>query len=93
MKAIGTVAAGLGCRVTLEKIRRCSSTGAVLADALSKADFNAFRRVAGTDGWPLQVAPALVPVTILQWIENPVSNDELGAEILRELQETGAVLS
>ena len=93
VKAISTVAAGLGCRVTLEKIRRCSSTGAVLADALSKADFNAFRRVAGTDGWPLQVAPALVPVTILQWIENPVSNDELGAEILRELQETGAVLS
>jgi hypothetical protein len=34
VQAIGTVAAGLGCRLVIEKITRCSTVGAELADAL-----------------------------------------------------------
>ena len=38
VKAISVVAAGLGCRVEIVKITRCSSGGAVMADKLSKGD-------------------------------------------------------
>ena len=85
VKAIGTVAAGLGCHFTIQKITRCSSTGAVLVDQLSKANFNEFRRTAGEAGWALDVAPAGVPVAILSWIAQPCVDEELGQRILAEI--------
>jgi hypothetical protein len=44
VKATATVPTAIGCRLEVVKIRRCSTPGAVMADCLSKADFNGFRR-------------------------------------------------
>ena len=85
VKAIAAVAAGIGCQLYIQKIRRCSSPGAVMADAISKADFNLFRRTALEHRWPLAVGPARVPGTLLRWIDRPVVSDSLGHEILDEL--------
>jgi hypothetical protein len=92
VKAIGTVAAGLGCRLVVQKITRCSVAGAEMADALSKADFDRFRRTGLAQGWPLQCAPARVPWYLLAWLANPVEDDKLGSRLLRELAESGPVL-
>jgi hypothetical protein len=85
VKALSTVAAGFGIAVSIIKVTRCSETGAVLADQLSKARFSAFRQTAQTANWPLQIAPAAVPVSLLQWIDKPVPSDGLGHTILKEL--------
>ena len=92
VKAISTVAAGLGCKFTIEKIRRCSSPGAVMADALSKAEFNSFRRTALAARWSLGAEPARVPGPVLHWLANPVVDDDLGDKILRHLATNSAVL-
>ena len=92
VKAISTVAAGLGCKFTIEKIRRCSSPGAVMADALSKAEFNGFRRTALSAGWSLSAEPARIPGPVLQWLADPVVDDDLGDKILRHIADSSAVL-
>jgi hypothetical protein len=88
VKAIATVAAGLGCVVAIEKITRCSVPGAVAADALSKADFTRFRKV--TCGLPSD--PLWVPRQILVWMLDPKKDDDLGCKILEELGGKTAVL-
>jgi hypothetical protein len=92
VKAIGTVAAGLGCQLFVEKITRCSTAGAEMADALSKADFMRFRQTAAASGWPLAVAPARVPARLLAWLADPRPDEELGAKLLDEMAAWGAVL-
>ena len=92
VKALGTVAAGLGCRVTVEKVTRCSNEGAVMADALSKGEFGRFRAVAAAAGWGLRTEPARVPGEILRWLADPKVDDELGGRILLEMSRTCAVL-
>lgn len=87
-KAIATVAAGIGCRFTIEKVRRRTTAGAVLADDLSKADFNQFWRKAG----PVNLNPAPIPKCILAWLADPVSDEELGSRTLMEIKQTGHVL-
>ncbi len=82
VKAMATVAAAFGCRVTLEKIRRCSTKPAILADLLSKADFRRF--------WALRSQecnrdPSAIPKSILAWVANPVPDEHLGTRILRDL--------
>jgi hypothetical protein len=47
VSAIARVAAALGCSFTIDKITRCSTTGARLADFLSKGKFAEFY-----DSWP-----------------------------------------
>jgi hypothetical protein len=47
VKAIATVAAGVRCRVGIEKITRCSNKDALYADMLSKAQFRQFRATSG----------------------------------------------
>ena len=92
VKAIATVAAGLGCRFTIEKITRCSGPGAKMADSLSKGNFNEFRRTALASGWALAVAPACVPGQILAWLQNPRDDEDLGQRILQELSTSTEVL-
>ena len=92
VKAIATVSAALGCSLQIVKVRRCSNTGSVLADALSKAEFNSFRRTAAAAAWPINVGPASVPVTILAWLANPLPDDDLGGRIVSELKAGGAVV-
>jgi hypothetical protein len=85
VKAIGTVAAALDCRVDIVKITRCSNSGARMADCLSKADFAGFRSEAATAGWELDLEPAWIPASILAWIARPVADDLLGEKVLAEL--------
>ena len=90
VKAIGEVAAGLGCRVDICKVTRCSSPGTVMADALSKSDFSRFRGVPEAAGLP--AAPAVVPRALLAWIARPDVRDDLGSRILREIAAGGCVV-
>ena len=92
VKASAAVAAALGCRFVVEKIRRCSTAGADMADALSKAQFGRCRQLAAMNSWKLQTEPARVPGTILRWLANPVKDDELGHRILKEMAVSQAVL-
>lgn len=80
-KAISVVATGICCRVDVVKIRRCSTPGAIMADALSKAAFGKFtRRWIG----PLPDA-GRVPMVLRRWLLDPVPSDTLGDEILAEI--------
>ncbi len=85
VKAMATVAAGIGCRLEVIKITRCTGTGATLADQLSKARFCAFKRTAEQEGWPLQVEPARIPAEKKKWLDRPFPCNRLGAAILEEL--------
>ena len=87
VKAIGEVVAGLGCRVDIQKVTRCSSTGTRMADALSKGDFRRFRAEPG--GADLGLEPATVPKAMLTWTARPVVEDTLGTQILQELARSG----
>ena len=82
VKAIATVAAGLGCRFTVCKITRCSTKPAILADLLSKAAFQKFWALRGSGDRD----PVRIPASILAWVAKPRRDDELGARILRELR-------
>jgi hypothetical protein len=92
VKAIGTVAAGIGCRFAIEKITRCSTPGAEMADVLLKADFDRFRRTGLASGWPLTVGPATVPRQLLGWLADPKVDEDLGRRLLCEIAEQGPVL-
>jgi hypothetical protein len=83
--AIARVSAALGCRVTIEKIARCSDTSSQLADFLSKGRFNQF-----LDAWPADqprsLEPAWIPPAILDWIDNPRVLCDLGDRILTDIR-------
>lgn len=83
-RAMTVVAAGIGCKLTVDKITRCSTQGAVLADELSKGRFQAFRRKVGT-GWDLPADPARIPPSLLYWINRPTDDPLLGQRILGDL--------
>jgi hypothetical protein len=82
--AIGRVATAAGCRLTIEKITRCSNTGAELADELSKGRFTAFKRKLPAN-WAIKPEPARIPASILAWIAVPTVDCNLGDKILRDL--------
>ena len=84
VKAISTAAAALGCRVEIRKVRRCTGTGRVLANQLSKAQFREFRETAG---WAVDAALRRVTGALLRWLARPVPWDDLGHELLAELGE------
>ena len=93
VKAIATIAAGIGCNFDIVKITRCSTPLASMADALSKADFSCFWSTAYQNGgFNLGLDPAWVPPSLLQWIEYPKPDDLLGHKILLELAKKGPVL-
>jgi hypothetical protein len=90
VKAIAAVAAAAGCQFSIEKITRCSSPGAVLADALSKACFEPLW--SARDEWGLSLEPAPIPPPILSWLDAPRLDDDLGSKILCYLRRTQLVL-
>ena len=93
VKAIATVAAGIGCRFDVEEVTRCSSPLAVMADALSKAKFSKFWQQAyALGGLGLPLEPLRVPLALRVWLEDPVPSVDLGQRLLRELGEAGPVL-
>ena len=85
VKAIASVAAGLGCWLEIIKITRCSNAGADMADALSKADFRRFWSLNDAAGFFCGVEPAWVPVNLLAWLDAPCPDEGLGQRILGEL--------
>ena len=92
VKAAASVAAALACRLEVTKIRRCSSPGAVMADALSQGDFRRFRAAAAAVGASPAVTPAAVPRAVSRWLARPVPDDDLGERILREMAAAGTPL-
>ena len=94
VRAIGTVASSLGCRFEIEKVTRCSEPLAVMADALSKADFAKFWAEAGQLGdLDLGSHPASIPGPIVAWIRNPRRDDELGDRLVEVIGRSGCVLT
>jgi len=92
VKALATVAAGIGCRVTIEKIRRCSHPAAKMADALSKGDFRAFWALADSTPWELFEDPMVAPAKLLAWVANPGEDDDLGQQLLEGIAHAAPVL-
>jgi len=92
VKAIATVAASIGCKLSIMKIRRCSSTGAEMADKLSKAEFKEFWDLADKHSWQLLLEPMTIPACILAWVADPKRNENLGQEILEEIGQKHMIL-
>jgi len=92
VKALATVAAGIGCRVTIEKIRRCTHPAAKMADALSKGEFKTFWQLADNTPWELFEEPMVAPSTLLAWVANPAVDEDLGQRLLQEIAATAPVL-
>ena len=93
VRAIARVAAGLGCRVDITKITRCSTPLADMADALSKCAFTRFwdlSKLAGFSSLPID--PAWIPSALVSWVNDPIPDDNLGDKILFELAKRTLVL-
>ena len=81
-RAIGVVAARIGCRIWVRKITRCSTAQAEAADAISKADFARFLRL-----WQGGRLPdgGQVPRSLLRWMAEPDADAPLGELILEDI--------
>ena len=91
--ALRCVAAGLGCRIDLVKVTRCSTPLADMADALSKAAFPRFWDIARSNGgFQLSPDPLPVPASVIKWVMDPVVDFDLGEKILKDLAYSGPVL-
>lgn len=93
VKAISTVAAGINCRIEIQKITRCSNEYAVMADFLSKGQFLKFYQLAKAQKANIPVDMAIVPKAVKVWLSNPCEDDLLGHKILLELADHTDVLS
>jgi hypothetical protein len=91
VKATASVAAAMGCRLEVEKITRCSTVEADMADALSKADFARFRRGARQEGLVLPMLPLPVPLALVAWLQDCLPDDDLGDKLINELVLSGAI--
>ena len=91
--ALADVAAGLGCRIQIKKILRCSTPLASMADALSKADFTRFWGVARQyGGFGLPPCSLLAPGPLRDWLERPRPDFDLGRRLLLDIAERTPVL-
>ena len=85
VKATWDVATALNCRSYVKNIRRCSTVGAIAADALSKADFQTFDKL--IPGHELE--PNKLPKSYVKWLQNPVPDPNLGDKIIADLRSNG----
>ena len=93
VRAIARVAAGLGCRVDITKITRCSTPLADMADALSKCAFTRFWDLSKSAGFSsLPIDPAWIPSALVSWVNDPIPDDNLRDKILFELAKRTLVL-
>jgi hypothetical protein len=81
---IHAIAAAIGCTWHIQKITRCSNLQAIVADALSKAQFARARLQHPL----LDTAPAPVPASLVRWIDRPIPSDDLAHQILSEIGKT-----
>ena len=89
LKAISVVAAGLGCRVNLEKITRCTTGEAVMVDHISKAEFHECFRAGRRMGLVMAAAPTAILEALLKWACLPYPDDSLGDRLLAHLAREG----
>jgi hypothetical protein len=82
---IAAVAAAIGCTLHVEKIGRCSTTDASVADALSKGRFRDARNMATAAGCPLNPDPVRIPDSLLRWLRKPCPSDDLADQICSEI--------
>ena len=88
VKTIHQVTVGLNISYFMEKVTRCTTNGAIAADAISKADWCRLRK-----HMPEHTErPAEVPQAILEWIDRPSDDLLLGQKILIELARKGSVI-
>ena len=92
VKAMGTISAGIGCRLDIVKVTRCSDHGPILADLLSKARFQQFRSHAENAGWQLQTDPLRIPGALVHWLHSPVPDADLGHRILCDIASNVRIL-
>ena len=85
VKAMSTVAAGIGCQVEVAMITRCSTPGAHLADVLSKGQFEKFSQLSASYNFDLPAMMDSPPQELLNWVKDPKEDDFLGDRILEEL--------
>ena len=87
-KAIHDVSIGLNCVVHIKKTPRVSGDWEVVADALSKGNWE--------QAWPLMPMknddPSYIPRALLRWINHPVPDMDLGKKVLAEMADYTHVL-
>ena len=86
--AIHEVGKGLNCNIVLSKVARCSDRFTVIADAISKADWETL----DTLMLGRNMDPCRVPRALLQWINDPKEDLNLGRKILEEMAQFTMVL-
>ncbi len=88
VKAIAEVAAGLGCRIDIQKVTRCSSAERGWRRPYLKqtSGGSGQSRVSGQPSGPTR-RPCCGPCWL--WVARPVVEDELGTRILREMVRGG----
>ena len=80
---------GLNIRYFMEKVTRCTTDGAIAADAISKSDWCRLRR-----HMPKHTErPSKVPEALLDWIHNPCEDLLLGQKIMTEMAKKCLVMS
>ena len=85
LKAAADVAAGLGATLAVNKIKRVSCVGALVADLMSKGDMaSAHHYMEHSDP-----APGFLSRTLLHWLEHPTPTRVLGQAMLLEMREAG----
>ena len=103
-KAIHDVGIGLNCKVNTQisfnnylisllkvsvtKTKRCSSEGELVADALSKGDWQKAKFYMPDK----RVDPEFIPRVLLKWIRNPLPDMRLGEKVLSEMSSYSKVL-
>ena len=87
------ITSGIGCRLDVVKITRCSVPEAAMADSLSKGHFMRFWGLANLNHLDMPLDMAWVPLSLKTWIMNPQDDPKLGYKILAELANYTNVLS
>ena len=88
VRAMHEIADALNCTLHVVKITRCSDAGALAADMLSKADFEGFNRLMPGRN----ASPAVIPRSILEWVQDPRVTLDLGERICKEMARSTKML-
>ena len=75
--------------MNLEKITRCTTGEAVMADHISKAEFHECFRAGRRMDLVMAAAPAAIPEALLKWVCLPYQDDTLRDRLLPHLAREG----
>ena len=88
IRALHLVTKALNVDLYIQHIPRCSCREAIVADAISKSDFRAFRTLMrGAERFPRRA-----PKSLEYWVKNPNPDRDLGAKILQDMSLSTRVL-